>query len=64
MEDPSAVRVRVLQNELISKSCLSPFYYKSSLFNAHTMILIVDTFMTVNKLCLNQTEICLYNYLR
>ena len=27
---------------------------KSSLFNAHTMILIVHIFMTVNKLCLNQ----------
>ena len=31
-------------------------YYKPSLFNAHTMILIVHTFMTVNKLCLNQEE--------
>ena len=29
-------------------------YYKPSLFNAHTMILIVHIFMTVNKLCLNQ----------
>ena len=28
-------------------------YYKPSLFNAHTMILIVLIFMTVNKLCLN-----------
>ena len=26
-------------------------YYKPSLFNAHTMILIVHVFMTVNKLC-------------
>ena len=30
---------------------------KSSLFNAHTMILIVHIFMTVNKLCLNQRHI-------
>ena len=29
-------------------------YYKPSLFNAHTMILIVHIFMKVNKLCLNQ----------
>ena len=29
-------------------------YYKPSLFNAHTMILIVHIFMNVNKLCLNQ----------
>ena len=29
-------------------------YYKSSLFNAHTIILIVLIFMNVNKLCLNQ----------
>ena len=29
-------------------------YYKPSLFNAHTMILIVLIFMNVNKLCLNQ----------
>ena len=28
-------------------------YYKPSLFNAHTMILIVHIFMNVNKLCLN-----------
>ena len=27
-------------------------YYKPSLFNAHTMILIVHIFMNVNKLCL------------
>ena len=27
---------------------------ESSLFNAHTMILIVHIFMNVNKLCLNQ----------
>jgi len=31
-------------------------YYKPSLFNAHTMILIVHIFMTVNKLCLNQAQ--------
>ena len=31
-------------------------YYKPSLFNAHTMILIVHIFMNVNKLCLNKTE--------
>ena len=31
-------------------------YYKPSLFNAHTMILIVHIFMNVNKLCLNQEE--------
>ena len=30
-------------------------YYKPSLFNAHTMILIVHIFMNVNKHCLNQT---------
>ena len=30
-------------------------YYKPSLFNAHTVILIVHIFMNVNKLCLNQT---------
>ena len=29
-------------------------YYKPSLFNAHTMILIVHIFMNVNKPCLNQ----------
>ena len=29
-------------------------YSKPSLFNAHTMILIVHIFMNVNKLCLNQ----------
>ena len=29
-------------------------YYKPSLFNAHTMILIVHIFMNVNKLSLNQ----------
>ena len=29
-------------------------YCKPSLFNAHTMILIVHIFMNVNKLCLNQ----------
>ena len=28
--------------------------HKSSLFNAHTMILIVNIFMNANKLCLNQ----------
>ena len=32
-------------------------YYKPSLFNAHTMILIVHIFMNVNKLCLNQEKI-------
>ena len=32
-------------------------YYKPSLFNAHTMILIVHIFMNVNKLCLNQHEL-------
>ena len=31
-------------------------YYKLSLFNAHTMILIVHIFMNVNKLCLNEEE--------
>ena len=31
-------------------------YYKPSLFNAHTMILIVHIFMNVNKLCLNQCK--------
>jgi len=31
-------------------------YYKPSLFNAHTMILIVHIFMNVNKLCLNQMQ--------
>ena len=31
-------------------------YYKPSLFNAHTMILIFHIFMNVNKLCLNQTS--------
>ena len=31
-------------------------YYKPSLFNAHTMILIVHIFMNVNKLCLNQED--------
>ena len=31
-------------------------YYKPSLFNAHTMILIVHIFMNVNKLCLNQDK--------
>ena len=38
-------------------------YYKLSLFNAHTMILIVHVFMTVNKLCLNQ-ERCFLCFLR
>ena len=28
--------------------------YKPSLFNVHTMILIVHIFMNVNTLCLNQ----------
>ena len=28
-------------------------YYKPSLFNAHTMILIFHIFMNVNKLCFN-----------
>ena len=32
-------------------------YYKPSLFNAHTMILIVHIFMNVNKLCLNQKHL-------
>ena len=32
-------------------------YYKPSLFNARTMILIVHIFMNVNKLCLNQSYI-------
>ena len=31
-------------------------YYKPSLFNAHTMILIFHIFMNVNKLCLNHTK--------
>ena len=31
-------------------------YYKPSLFNAHTMVLIVHIFMNVNKLCINQME--------
>ena len=31
-------------------------YYKPSLFNAHTMILIFHIFRNVNKLCLNQLE--------
>ena len=34
---------------------LASIYYKRSLFNAHTMILIVYIFISVNKLCLNQT---------
>ena len=34
---------------------LVSIYYKISLFNAHTMILIFHIFMNVNKLCLNQT---------
>ena len=42
-------------------------YYKPSLFNAHTMILIVHIFMNVNKLCLNQELItgsgCLKGFL-
>ena len=40
---------------------LVSIYYKPSLFYAHTMILIVHIFMTVNKLCLNhmQEEIAL-----
>ena len=29
-------------------------YYKPSLFNAHTMILIVHIFMNANKVCLKQ----------
>ena len=32
---------------------LVSIYYMLSLFNAHTMILIVHIFMNVNKLCLN-----------
>ena len=35
-------------------------YYKPSLFNAHTMILIVHIFMNVNKFCLNQMNNILY----
>ena len=35
---------------------LVSIYYKPSLFNAHTMILIVHIFMNVNKICLNQQE--------
>ena len=31
-------------------------YHKPSLFNAHTMILIVRISMNVNKLCLNQEQ--------
>ena len=31
-------------------------YYKPSLFNAHTLILIVHIFMNVNKFCLNQGD--------
>ena len=31
-------------------------YYKPSLFNAHTMILIVHIFMNVNTFCLNQQQ--------
>ena len=31
-------------------------YYKPSLFNAHTMILIVHIVMNVYKLCLNQNQ--------
>ena len=35
---------------------LVSIYYKLSLFNAHTMILIYHIFINVNKLCLNQDE--------
>ena len=31
-------------------------YYKPSLFNVHTMILIVRIFVNVNKLCSNHTR--------
>ena len=34
---------------------VASIYYKRSLFNAHTKILIVYIFINVNKLCLNQT---------
>ena len=33
---------------------LVSIYYNPSLFNAHTMVLIVHIFMNVNKLALNQ----------
>ena len=35
---------------------LVSIYYMLSLFNAHTMFLIVHIFMNVNKLCSNQTN--------
>ena len=47
----------MLQNELISNLIMFvSIYYKPSLFNAHTTILIVHIFMNVNKLCLNQQD--------
>ena len=36
-------------------------YYKPSLFNAHTMILIVHIFMNVDKLCLNHKVMWVVN---
>ena len=41
-------------------------YYTPSLFNAHTMILIVHIFMNVNKLCLKnktKTKLTIKQYL-
>ena len=37
---------------------LRAFYYKTSLSNAHAMILIVHIFVNVNILCLNQGWVC------
>ena len=37
-------------------------YYKPSLFNAHTMILIVHIFTNVDKLCLNQMYVPLLEF--
>ena len=35
-------------------NALVSIYYKPSLLNAHTVIVIVHIFMNANKLCLNQ----------
>ena len=52
---PSLVTAEIVQAHGCSNVGSVSICYKPSLFNAHTMILIVHIFMNVNKLCLNQT---------
>ena len=48
---------------IMSASYFCITYYKLSLFNAHAMILIVHVCMNVDKLCLNQLFLLLWQVL-